>query len=387
VLTDFSNQETSEVNTRGVVQRVQSLFPRLTPDELADLLAITDEEELQAELHELILDAIEAGHNMRMLHAEIARIVPLWPVLPPIGPRGAEGWERFVNAVRAAFDGYVAPLPDDLQESIWTPLHEGLDHAFRELVASIAQDSSMGETQSAFYRGLNRALSEATGTILGELEHEELLDALTDRVDALLELTRMPEGGAAEEENGSGWRYDRQVYAIGQEEIGNYERALMLSVIDHEWRQYLQAIDDLRQGVSLEAFGQRDPKVQFKRRAFEMFDKLRDDVQEDIARRFFAELPRHRQIVEQQKRQEQLLDQISQAGYRVQRQVKRTKEGQVRTSQTIHKDVWSKVGRNDPCPCGSGKKFKDCHYNQIRKQQQTADQPVRTGSTRRRRRR
>jgi preprotein translocase subunit SecA len=387
VLTDFSNQETGEVNTRGVVQRVQSLFPRLTADELADLLAITDEEALHEELHELILDGVEAGHNMRMLHAEIARIVPLWPVLPPIGPRGAEGWELFVKAVRGAFEGYVAPLPDDLQEAIWTPLKEGLEHTFRELVATISQGSNPGEAQQAFYQGLNRALSEATSEILSELEHEELLDALTGRVDALLELTRQPGGAGADEENGSGWRYDRQVFSIGQEEVGNYERALMLTVIDGEWRQYLQAIDDLRQGVGLEAFGQRDPKVQFKRRAFEMFDKLRDDVQADIARRFFGELPRHRQIVEHQKRQEQLLDQISQAGYRVQRQVTRTKEGQVRTSQTIHKDVWSQVGRNDPCPCGSGKKFKDCHYNQIRQQQQTGNQPVRGGSSRKRRRR
>src|SRR5690606_32297453 len=113
-------------------------------------------------------------------------------------------------------------------------------------------------------------------------------------------------------------------------------------------------------------FGQRDPKVEFKRRAFEMFDKLRDDVEEGIARRFFNELPRHRQIVEAQARQEELLDQLAQLGYRVEKKVSRDRTtGRAQVSQTVRRDLWSNVGRNDPCPCGSGKKFKDCHYRQL----------------------
>jgi preprotein translocase subunit SecA len=181
------------------------------------------------------------------------------------------------------------------------------------------------------------------------------------------------------------WR----LFGTGEEELINYERALMLSVIDSEWRQYLMAISDLRQGVNLEAFGQRDPKVEFKRRAFEMFDALRENVEEEIAKRFFKQLPRHRQVIEAQQRQEKLLDNLSQLGYRVERKVTRSSDGRKRVSQTVHKDLWSNVGRNDPCPCGSGRKFKDCHYRQIQKQQQTVDhdQIRRSGGRRRRRRR
>ena len=387
VITDFSNMETGEVNTRGVVQRVLSLFPRPSAEELQNLLAITDSDELLETLHEFVLDGLDEGYNMRMLHVEIARIVPLWPVLPPVGPRGIEHWEAFVRQVWATFERYTAPLSEETREAIRGPLEEGLEHAFRDAVARLGQGMKLADVQAAFYRQLNDALSAASREILGELEHEELLDVLSQRVEELLELARQsPE--ETEGSDGTGWQYDRQVFGIGEEEIVNYERALMLSVIDGEWRQYLRAIDDLRQGVGLEAFGQRDPKVQFKRRAFEMFDKLREDVQEGIARRFFSDLPRHRQIVEEQKRQEELLDRISQSGYRLERKVSRTKEGRVRVSQTIHKDVWSKVGRNDPCPCGSGKKFKDCHYRQIRQQQQTVGQgEVMRGSSSRRRRR
>ena len=158
--------------------------------------------------------------------------------------------------------------------------------------------------------------------------------------------------------------------------------------IDGEWRQYLTAIDDLRQGITLEAFGQRDPKVEFKRRAFEMFDKLRDDVEEGIARRFFNELPRHRQIVEAQARQEELLDQLAQLGYRVEKKVSRDRTtGRAQVSQTVRRDLWSNVGRNDPCPCGSGKKFKDCHYRQLQKQRNTVEQSEVKSNVGRRRRR
>ncbi|MCC6905567.1 MAG: preprotein translocase subunit SecA, partial [Anaerolineae bacterium] len=203
-----------------------------------------------------------------------------------------------------------------------------------------------------------------------------LIEVLLERVEYLLEIASL---GPVELQAGVSdravWQPDGQVFAIGEEELGNYQRALMLTVMDEEWRQYLNAIDDLRQGAGLAAVGQRDPKVEFKRRAFEMFEQLRLNTQEGIARRFFETLPRHRQIVESQKRQDELLDRLAQTGYRIQQRRRQGEDGQVRVSQTVTKDMWSNVGRNDPCPCGSGKKFKDCHYNQIRQQQAAATMP------------
>lgn len=390
-ITDFSNFETGEVNTRGAVQRVLSLFPRPTNEELQEILGITDAQELNEALQGLVLDGIDAGYNMRMLYAEIARIVPIWPLLPPVGAKGPQGWEDFVGRVQATFEQYGANI-EEVQArhgEIWAEVEVGLDRALRGLTANLGGGMRPNEAQGLFGAVISRTLSEAFLAIMEELEPDELIEALLERVDELLAVARQAPGGDGRGDGGEALELEQQIFAIGEEELANYQRALMLSVIDGEWRQYLTAIDDLRTGIGLEAFGQRDPKVAFKLRASEMFDALRQDVQEGIAHRFFGELPRHRQVVEAQKQQEELLDRLAMSGYRVERKVSRSKEGRQRVSQTVRKDVWSKVGRNDPCPCGSGKKFKDCHYREIQKGQHTVagDQVVRTAGGRKRRRR
>jgi preprotein translocase subunit SecA len=371
VITDFSNLETGEVNTRGVVRRVQPLIPRLSEEELQDILALTDDQELYDILHELVLDGIDEGHNLRLLIGEIARIVPVWPVLPAIAQDGVPGWEFYVNRVRESFDRYAENMSDDRRDEARQVLMDELDQAFRNALSLLSQGASRQDLQKRFFGQISVALNEAFMTILDELEYEDLIDTLLARVDELLELIRYPKDGDGSRDVVQ--RAEAAVYGIGADEVINYERALMLNVIDTEWRQYLRAIDDLRQGASLEAFGQRDPKIEFKRRAFDMFDTLREDVRSGIARRFFHDLPRHRQIIERQKQQEALFDNLAQSGYRVERKVTQ-KGGKTKVSQTIRKDLWSNVGRNDPCPCGSGKKFKDCHYHQVRKQQQTVQQ-------------
>ncbi len=376
-LTDFSNIETGEVNTRGAVQRLLPLFPRPSEEELQDLLNITEGDELFEALHELVLDGIDAGYNLRMLHAEIARIVPLWPVLPPVGPKGAEGWDGFVERARATFERYGAEVEvlADQWAAIWEDTEAGLAQAARDLVVSLGKGVRPNEAQSQFYGQINTVLGEAFQAIMVQLQPEELIEVLLERVDELLAVARRTPGDGDGDGSGATSALEQQVFSIGAEDLTNYQRALMLNAIDTEWRQYLMAIDDLRTGVGLEAYGQRDPKVAFKLRASEMFDQLRGDVQEGIARRFFGELPRYRQVIEQQKQQDELLDRLAQSGYRVERRVSRAKKGsQQRVSQTVRKDMWSKVGRNDPCPCGSGKKFKDCHYREIQKQQQTVSQ-------------
>jgi preprotein translocase subunit SecA len=391
---DFSNIETGEVNTRGIVQRVLPLFPRPSGEQIQALLQITDGEMLSDELHEMILDGIDAGHNIRMMLAEISRVVPLWPVPPVVHPHGMEGWSTFVGQSQTIFERYAGYLPADQAAELWENLSAALEKSHREIIAALGHGTNSGEAQNTLNVQLGAALAEVYELVLGELETDELVEAIMGRADDLLVVARQSPPGSADgdtEDGDASRKIERQLFAIGEEELIRYERALMLSVIDGEWRQYLNAIDDLRQGVGLEAFGQRDPKVQFKRRAFEMFDKLREDVEEEISRRFFTDLSRHRQIVEAQKHQEQLIDNLSQAGYRVERRATLSKTtGRQKVSQTVHKDLWSNVGRNDPCPCGSGKKFKDCHYREIQKHQQTVEQDsVRssTGSKRGHRRR
>src|SRR5690606_22254810 len=119
--------ETGEVDTRGVVQRTLSLFPRPDDDGLRELLSITEGEELLEALQELVLDGMEDGYNLQMLYAEILRVVPLWPVLPGMGARGIEGWDAFVRRLEQTFRRYTRYLHPSKHDELWGTLSEGLE--------------------------------------------------------------------------------------------------------------------------------------------------------------------------------------------------------------------------------------------------------------------
>jgi preprotein translocase subunit SecA len=359
---DFASIETGEVNTRGVLRRVQGLLPPIDPEYASEVAAIEDSDALYEALSGLVDEAIEQGHNARLLLAELTKIAPLWPAMPDVVRSGARDEEAFTGMVRQAFDRLSQPLPEEERATLWQTLSEQIARAFREAVSALRRGDDAQEVRMAFFHTINEALIEASQALLSQLEPEELTGVLLEQVDRLLEA----------------WRSHPE-FGIGEEQMREYERILMLSVIDREWHQYLVAVDDLRQGIGLEAFAQRDPKVEFKRRVFEMFDRLREDVRTGVVTGFFRELPRHRQVVEARRREEATLEGLSQSGYRVER----GKKGGV----TLRKDMWN-VGRNDPCPCGSGKKFKNCHLPLMRDQQQTisVDEVRRTSGKRRRRR-
>ncbi len=140
---------------------------------------------------------------------------------------------------------------------------------------------------------------------------------------------------------------------IGEEEYRNYEQLLLLQAIDREWRDYLTAMDDLRRWIGLQAFGQRDPKIEYKKRSFEMFGDMRKNIDRDIADRFFRDISQHQAFIRQQQQDVAYKVQSQDAGYQT---VKREKG----KGTELRKDS-PDVGRNDPCPCGSGKKYKNCH--------------------------
>jgi preprotein translocase subunit SecA len=147
--------------------------------------------------------------------------------------------------------------------------------------------------------------------------------------------------------------------------IRNLETQIMLQVLDTLWKEHLQNMDQLRQGIGLRAYAQKNPKQEYKRESFELFQQLLENLKHEVTRILYrvepiseAELEdmerRRREAAERQKLKLQH-DQISQlsspeggGGEAV-----KTERPYVRTGQ--------KVGRNDACPCGSGKKFKTCH--------------------------
>ena len=108
-----------------------------------------------------------------------------------------------------------------------------------------------------------------------------------------------------------------------------------------------------RREIGLQAFGQRDPKIEYKKQSYAMFGDMRDNIDRDIADRFFREIAGHQQFVQQQQQDVAYKVQSQDAGYQT---VKREKG----KGTEVRKDS-PDVGRNDPCPCGSGRKYKNCH--------------------------
>ena len=136
----------------------------------------------------------------------------------------------------------------------------------------------------------------------------------------------------------------------------HYERHILLQIIDSAWKDHLLAMDHLKDGIGLRAYGQRDPLVEYKRESFDMFSEMKERIENDAIRFLFLLEPMtedERREEEERRRREQ--EAVFAAASRSAAGV--TARGGV---ETVTRKV-AKVGRNDPCPCGSGKKYKKCH--------------------------
>ncbi|MFN7966805.1 MAG: preprotein translocase subunit SecA [Acidobacteriota bacterium] len=151
-------------------------------------------------------------------------------------------------------------------------------------------------------------------------------------------------------------RYEAKIERVGDELMRRYERFVMLQIMDAQWKDHLLALDHLKEGISLRAYGQRDPLVEYKKESFELFMSMKERIDEEIVRYLMLLEPmtdEERRAEEEKRRREQ--EMIFQAA-------SRSKAGEeAKQAQTVRMAAASKVGRNDLCPCGSGKKYKKCH--------------------------
>jgi preprotein translocase subunit SecA len=147
------------------------------------------------------------------------------------------------------------------------------------------------------------------------------------------------------------------------------EKHVMLSVLDNAWKEHLSSMDYLRQGIYLRGYAQKQPKQEFKREAFELFELMLERVKHEIiqmlARVRIRSEDEVQALEEQQQRQaqaRQLQFQHAEAGGLPAGEPEPQPEPRVTIAQQtpMQRDT-PKVGRNDPCPCGSGKKYKHCH--------------------------
>ncbi len=191
--------------------------------------------------------------------------------------------------------------------------------------------------------------------------------------------------------------YDAREARFGAELMRIIEREVMLRAVDQLWVRHLTDLDILREGIGLVAIGQRDPLVEYKREAFLMWEDLQAQIQEMVAQTIYrVELA-----------QPQQLQQNTPQGHRVpQPQIPSLMPGvrNIRAAQAAlsnyvpaatmdgrpqavqetaaepsRADVWSRTGRNDPCPCGSGKKYKNCHYREVQEKRHVAEETKKSG--------
>ena len=138
--------------------------------------------------------------------------------------------------------------------------------------------------------------------------------------------------------------YQKKEAALTSPVMRELERVVTLRVVDEYWMDHLDAMTDLRQGIGLRAYGQNNPVVEYKREGYEMFENMIDSIREEIVRRMFLV-----QVKPQTEIKREKVAKVTSEGGAGDKTVKR--QPQVRKA---------KVGRNDPCPCGSGKKYKNC---------------------------
>jgi len=163
-----------------------------------------------------------------------------------------------------------------------------------------------------------------------KVNHDELAAGLTERVKA---------------------RYEEREKVFTPEMMRFLERRIILDIVDTQWKDHLLSLDHLKEGIGLRGYGQKDPLVEFKKEAFTLFEEMMDRIDTETVRFLFLMQPARpeeeaKEIERRQKRQQQ--DLLFQTG-----------PAQAEPPKPVR--AAGKIGRNDPCPCGSGKKYKKCH--------------------------
>ncbi|MDD5480943.1 preprotein translocase subunit SecA [Rhodoferax sp.] len=153
--------------------------------------------------------------------------------------------------------------------------------------------------------------------------------------------------------------FDDKVTQVGADNFTQFERMVLLQSIDTNWRDHLSALDYLRQGIHLRGYAQKQPKQEYKREAFELFGQMLDSVKNEVTKVLMTvRIQSNEEAAAAAVELENRAERVSNVTYSAP-----TATGEVETTvdaATVKAEV-PRVGRNDPCPCGSGKKYKQCH--------------------------
>jgi preprotein translocase subunit SecA len=172
------------------------------------------------------------------------------------------------------------------------------------------------------------------------------------------------ENTAAQEIEAHVWQRLKEKYAekeaqVGVEAMRTYERIIMLNIIDAQWKDHLLAIDHLKQGIGLVGYGQKDPLVEYKKESFDLFQAMLDRIDTFTIRSLFNLQVVAEQAPEQIQQQQQRRRRPTSMMFTGPNQGAAAAGEEAARTKTVTRDQ-PKVGRNEPCPCGSGKKHKKC---------------------------
>ncbi|HEV2707333.1 MAG TPA: preprotein translocase subunit SecA [Pyrinomonadaceae bacterium] len=170
------------------------------------------------------------------------------------------------------------------------------------------------------------------------------------------------ENSSSEDIESQIWEKVKAAYAAKEEQIGveamrTYERIIMLNIIDAQWKDHLLAIDHLKQGIGLVGYGQKDPLVEYKKESFDLFQAMLDRIDTNTVRTLFnLQVVAEQPPAQLQQRRQRRPTSLTFTGPN---QGAQAAGEEAAKTKTVTRDQ-PKVGRNDPCPCGSGKKYKKC---------------------------
>jgi preprotein translocase subunit SecA len=234
---------------------------------------------------------------------------------------------------------------EDLNAQIRS-LREG---TFQDLVRVYVPHESVEEQWDI--PGLQKLLADdwrieldLAGTIAAaqSITDEDLLNAVTEAANA---------------------SFAQKIEQVGAESFTHFERMVLLQTIDTQWRDHLSSLDYLRQGIHLRGYAQKQPKQEYKREAFELFGQMLDGVKNEVTKTLMTvRIQSSEQLEEAAEALEARAENISNITYTAP-----TETGEAQTTeaapamQSADSNAVLRVGRNEPCPCGSGKKFKQCH--------------------------
>ena len=219
-------------------------------------------------------------------------------------------------------------------------LREG---SFTDLVRQYVPQESVEEQWDLV--GLERVLNDEWQLQLSLREKVEAATAITD--EEILEMVLTAANTA----------FKVKLDAVGVENFVPFERVVLLQSIDTHWREHLSSLDYLRQGIHLRGYAQKQPKQEYKREAFELFGQLLDSVKNEVTRVLMnVKIESSEQISEAAQVLEERAENISNVTYTAP-----DEQGQQQTQPEPESKLFAPVGRNEACPCGSGKKYKFCH--------------------------